>query len=108
MSQKKINMIIQQLQIPNSRAHESTKAYYRYNRTYAVLEVGGSKTLLARDNKLQEKDWPKIQSVQEIYDILLETHIAINHGKRDAMQHDFKNKYAKISRALIDYFLSIC
>lgn len=64
-----------------------TSLQYRRLKRYDVLEVSGISKLIAKCNDGDVKYFIPLESV---FDILLETHIAVGHGGRDRMLDDVK------------------
>ena len=79
---------------------------YRLVKRYDVLNVRGIQKLIfpvtdSGDVKYFVKD-------SEVFDILNESHVALGHKGRDAMEKHIKRKYKNITQAEISLFLSFC
>lgn len=47
-------------------------------------------------------------TVDDVFDILLNTHSELGHGGRNRMVHELNNKYANITQEVIMIFLWLC
>ncbi|XP_015371572.1 PREDICTED: uncharacterized protein LOC107167163 [Diuraphis noxia] len=79
---------------------------YRVVRKYDILKINGKERLIRPvDEKNVVLYYVKIE---ELFDILHETHSAIGHGGRNHMMAELKNKYCNITNETVMVYLKLC
>ncbi|XP_060847875.1 KRAB-A domain-containing protein 2-like [Rhopalosiphum padi] len=79
---------------------------YRVVRKYDILKINGKERLIRSvDEKNVVLYYVKID---EVFDILHETHSAIGHGGRNRMMAELKNKNCNITNETVMVYLKLC
>ena len=68
----------------------------------------GDLTKLVRKRKTDNDDIKYFVSIEEAYDIIKKTHLALNHAGRDKVQKEINRKYANITLNCINLYKSLC
>jgi len=78
---------------------------YRLVRKYDVMTIAGKEKLI---KPISDGTVLYFLKVDEMFDVLYATHIAIGHGGRDRMVAELKHKYCNVTKESIMVFLSFC
>jgi 2-iminoacetate synthase ThiH len=68
----------------------------------------GDLTKLIRKRKTDNDDIKYFVSIEETYDIIKKTHLALNHAGRDKMQKEINRKYVNVTLNCINLCKSVC
>ena len=74
--------------------------------TYALYELPNNTHRLVHPLK-KNGEWLHYVKLSELFPILKDLHLP-GHGMRDRMEHKLRDKYANITRSMIESFLSHC
>ena len=80
---------------------------YQILKRYDIIIVGGSEKLVAPING-GDASVQYYVKVDEVYDILNDTHLAIGHGGRTRMLKEIQKKYRNITVEQIMLYLNLC
>ena len=78
---------------------------YRLVRKYDVMTIAGKEKLI---KPISDGIVLYYLKVDEMFDVLYTTHIAIGHGGRDRMVAELRHKYCNVTKESIMVFLSFC
>lgn len=84
-------------------ATKKTSTQYRRMKRFNVLEIGGTKKLVTRGDPVKY-----YLPMEDIFDVIDLSHIAVGHGGRDRLKVETSRKYANITTDMINIFLSLC
>ncbi|XP_060857765.1 KRAB-A domain-containing protein 2-like [Metopolophium dirhodum] len=84
-------------------ATKKTSAQYRRIKRFNVLEFGDTKKLVTRGEPVKY-----YLPMEDIFDVIDLSHIAVGHGGRDRLKVETSRKYANITTDMINIFLSLC
>lgn len=90
----------------NTIGEKKTTKDYRVIRKYDILVMNGKEHLIRPIDKKNVVQY--YATIDELFDILYETHSAIGHGGRNRMVSELKNKYCNITNETIMVFLKLC
>ncbi|XP_015363902.1 PREDICTED: KRAB-A domain-containing protein 2-like [Diuraphis noxia] len=110
LSTSDYSRVIQQVkkskQSLNTVGKKKTIKDYRLVRKYDILVMNGKEHLI---RPIGEKNVVLYYAtIEELFDILYETHSAIGHGGRNRMVSELKNNYCNITNETIMVFLKLC
>lgn len=90
----------------NKISHKTPEDYQRLLK-YDIVQIGNVQKLVVPVKN--ERD-PIIYYtyLEEIFDIIHETHISIGHGGRNRMMKELKGKYKNITAELVVIYLNLC
>ena len=80
---------------------------YRFLKSYDVLEVDGLKKLIYPVSSSTASILYYVCE-DELFDILLSTHVKLDHSGRNRMLHEIKTKYRNIIAKQIQTFVDLC
>lgn len=80
---------------------------YRLMKRFDVLEVQGVSKLISPLTE-ENNDIKYFVHDDELFDILMENHIAIGHKSRDCMMQKLKLKYVNITQSDVMLFIDLC
>lgn len=90
----------------NTVGEKKTTKDYRVIRKYDILVMNGKEHLI---RPIDEKNVVLYYAtIDELFDILYDTHSAIGHGGRNRMVSELKNNYCNITNETIMVFLKLC
>ncbi|XP_060837691.1 KRAB-A domain-containing protein 2-like [Rhopalosiphum padi] len=90
----------------NTAGEKKTTKDYRVIRKYDILVMDGKEHLI---RPIDEKNVVLYYAtIDELFDILYDTHSAIGHGGRNRMVTELKNNYCNITNETIMVFLKLC
>lgn len=90
----------------NTVGEKKTTKDYRVVRKYDILVMNGKEHLI---RPIGEKNIVLYYAtIDELFDILYETHSAIGHGGRNRMVSELKNNYCNITNETVMVFLKLC
>ncbi|RVE49092.1 hypothetical protein evm_006213 [Chilo suppressalis] len=103
---RNIIKLIQEYNVIRELGRRPTNRHYHHAKKYDVIEIGNKKVLTVRKKCF---NGPVIQIVpsSNYYRLILETHVATNHGRRDKIVRCFKNKFL-VPVFAITIFLRMC
>ena len=84
-----------------------TPADYNHLKQYDIMEVGGCQKLFLPVNG-EDTSVQYYVHVEEIFDIMNDTHLAIGHGGRTRMFKELQRKYRNITLEQIMIYLNLC
>lgn len=85
---------------------KKTTKDYRVVRKYDILVMNGKEHLIRPINETNVVLY--YVTIDELFDILYDTHSAIGHGGRNRMVSELKNNYCNITNETIMVFLKLC
>lgn len=88
------------------RTEKKTSLQQRRLKRFNVLEIGGIKKLVARNDGNENIKY--YLSADEVYDVIYAAHVAVGHGGRDRMSAETSKKFANVTKEMICLFLSMC
>lgn len=85
---------------------KSPQEYQRLRR-YDVIQIGNDERLFTPS---KNKKRPNLfyTFMEENFEIIHETHIAIGHGGRNKMMSELKSKYKNITSQIVMIYLNLC
>ena len=109
MSKQRYNQMIDKVKLSKQKGKGDGKNPADYNilKRYDIIVVGGSEKLVAPINGEDASVQYYVQ-VDEIYDILNDTHLSIGHGGRTRMLKEIQKIYRNITVEQIMLFLNLC
>lgn len=94
------------LKLKESREKKVCADYYVLKR-FDIIEVSSVKKLIKP--LLTESEKPIFfVAIDEIFDIIHDTHVNIGHGGRNRIQYAVKEKYANVTKEVIMLYLPLC
>lgn len=106
LSRDKYNWLIEKIKAAKTAARK-TPADYRRLKKYEIVESPDGEQLFAApvpgDNRRQ-----KFVPMEEMYEIIAECHLKLNHGGRSRMMVELKRKYRNITTESVIVYLSMC
>ena len=90
----------------NKTSHKTPEDYQRLAR-YDTVQIGSVEKLVV-PVKNERDQIIYYTYLEEIFDIVHETHISIGHGGRNRMIKELKSKYKNITKELTVIYLDLC
>lgn len=106
LSREKYCWLIERIKYAKT-AVKKTPADYRRLKKFEIIETpDGEKLYSAR--ALGDKRRQMFVPIDEVYDIIAEYHIKLNHGGRSRMMVELKRKYRNVTAESVLVYLSMC
>ncbi|KAF0761367.1 KRAB-A domain-containing protein 2-like [Aphis craccivora] len=98
---------IKELKIGTLKKTVTNNRLIRVIRKYAVVSIGGKEKLIKPilDN---ESDVLYYVTVDELFEVIHTTHLAVGHGSRNRMMAVLKTKYCNVTMEAVMAYLSLC
>ncbi|RZB40243.1 hypothetical protein BDFB_001407 [Asbolus verrucosus] len=106
-SKRKYDEVIEKVTRAKQKVRNKLPSDYHLLKKYDVLQTEGSKRLILPLKGLESNIIYYVQD-DELFDILLETHLSLDHGGRDKMMKVLKQTYKNITYKDIMIFLNLC
>ena len=104
MSSAKYFKLMNEVKVAKSGTNKENRHYWLL-RHYDVINVNNEDKLVAPRVKDQVLYYAVLE---ELFDIMYETHTSIGHGGRDKMKNKLQQKYKNITLQEIQTFLNLC
>ncbi|XP_067139406.1 KRAB-A domain-containing protein 2-like isoform X1 [Centruroides vittatus] len=102
MTKESYDKLMDEIEEAQLAEKKTQKQHRRLNR-FKVINICGTRKLVTRKEPMRYYLY-----VDEIFDIVEATHVAIGHGGRDRLKIETSRKYANITKEMINIFLSMC
>ncbi|XP_050342633.1 KRAB-A domain-containing protein 2-like [Nymphalis io] len=106
MTAAKYTRLIQQVKEAKTKIKKHPADYRRLKRYNLITTSQGDRLVMAHsDGKKEPQMFVKLE---EIYDIIREYHLKMNHAGRTRLMYAIKPKYKNITTAIVMLYLSLC
>lgn len=107
VSREKYNNMISQVKLAKTVNYRKTPADFRRIKRFEIVDTPqGERLYMSR--KPGETEQQVYVPVDEIYDIIREYHLKLNHGGRTRMMVELKKKYKNVTAQSVLIYLSLC
>lgn len=102
----KYTRLIQQVKDAQTRVKKNPADYRRVKRYNIISTPQGERLVMA--NSAGKKNPQMFVRLEEIYDIIREYHLKLNHAGRTRLMYAIKPKYKNITIGIVMLYLSLC
>ncbi|XP_047526573.1 KRAB-A domain-containing protein 2-like [Vanessa atalanta] len=106
MTAAKYTRLIQQVKEAKTKVKKHPADYRRLKRYNLITTSQGDRLVMAHSDA--KKSPQMFVKLEEIYDIIREYHLKMNHAGRTRLMYAIKPKYKNITTAIVMLYLSLC
>lgn len=100
--------IIEEFHAANEKTSKKTTHEYALLGRYSIVKANDSEKLIEKQNGESKENVHYVIPIEQMYDKLLELHLATGHGGRDRLIDEVKKKYCGITKEAVMIFISYC